>query len=1167
MKKLTVLFFFLIISYKSYSQKETYNWNFGYHAALSFKTADLEPIFVSGSQLSSWEGCATISDSDGNLLFYASGNNIWNKNNVVMENGSNLLGHSSATQSCVAFKSPSNPSQYYIFTVDAVESNRNGFNYSVVDITRNNGLGSVIQKNIKIHPKPIERLAVIPHANRRGYWVIVHLWESNEYLAYLVDANGVSSQPVVSQGTFRAKRPTGSVLKPSLDGTKIASAHSFAEVIELFDFNDFTGKMTLTHNLTHEYFKWPYGVEFSPDMKLLYASLMLNPCRLVQLDLTKQSESAIVSSMTILESRPVTFFHGSLQLGPNGKIYVARDGTNFLGVINNPNNLGLSCNYDGNGFKMPVSSGLGLPTFVQNFVLPSNVCPAKGNEVVNNWNFDEKEIDIDSDLNKVSESNLVDFLTPGSYIIYDKNPINVDDDCSHFNQSNNLIFFHTRIGNNILYKFKTNVKSGEEYALTFKFLSMYLKSYTNLEIFVNGKNIAEDFLIAELPCTMKTLEYPWISQIDGEAEIIFNYSSNDTDIFAIDEISFKPCSCPEIVFNEKKHEICFGGSIELEGLEDARFSHKWSPVLNIDNPNSSNPIVNPKVTTKYSVEITDMANGCQYSDSITVIVSPEKELKIFGSDFICIGDSIIIGVDSDEFVELEWSTGQKESNISISSPGLYEVIAIDENGCVYKGSKEVFVTERPEFSISGPLAVCFEEEFEISINQNFTNILWSDGQTTQKAKFKGPGTYSVKISVGESCFNEDSIKVTLKPDQEIEIAGESVICFGDNTILSIEGDFIKIEWNTGDTGNNITANKSGTYTVTAIDNNGCKFSGNKTLELFDPLNLSIESIDLGSFCISERVSINRVITPNNNQDVEVLNVYNKNSFDGLNISVYDELPYIIENGKLLSLKIDFIAKGKIGPFSDTLIIELGKPCPSVYKIPITGTIKDANSSIWLADTVVEAGTYICLPIYAKIDCDGYISGDIDYYIEIDLNKKVFLPEKAAHGNFRFEDLGNGFIRIYLDDIAYLKAGVNIINYICGRVLLSDSLNNIIDITHFNWDSDIPINISNGSIGINQCQFGIRHLDIIKRTGIRSIPNVANDDFTIEAVSSEIGVHQIELVDITGNLIQTLNFNRINKTDNDIFHFPISTANMKSGVVFLIYRTPWSSISEKVIIIK
>lgn len=63
------------------------------------------PIVITGSMNTS-EGCASISDLNGNLLFYTDGVTIWNQTHSVMANGNGLFGHYSSTQSSIIVKQP-----------------------------------------------------------------------------------------------------------------------------------------------------------------------------------------------------------------------------------------------------------------------------------------------------------------------------------------------------------------------------------------------------------------------------------------------------------------------------------------------------------------------------------------------------------------------------------------------------------------------------------------------------------------------------------------------------------------------------------------------------------------------------------------------------------------------------------------------------------------------------------------------------------------------------------------------------------------------------------------------------------------------------------------------------------------------------------------------------
>ncbi|MCK9618222.1 MAG: hypothetical protein M0R21_10355 [Lentimicrobiaceae bacterium] len=114
--KFVILILFLFSSFTVLSQKETNIWYFGEYAGLDFNSGIPIPLF--NDSLTTNEGVATISDKNGNLLFYTDGATIWDRNHAIMQNGTNLFGHFSATQSAIIVPQPKHKNIYYIFTVD-----------------------------------------------------------------------------------------------------------------------------------------------------------------------------------------------------------------------------------------------------------------------------------------------------------------------------------------------------------------------------------------------------------------------------------------------------------------------------------------------------------------------------------------------------------------------------------------------------------------------------------------------------------------------------------------------------------------------------------------------------------------------------------------------------------------------------------------------------------------------------------------------------------------------------------------------------------------------------------------------------------------------------------------------------------------------------------------
>ncbi|MFC2111535.1 hypothetical protein ACFLQ5_03700 [Bacteroidota bacterium] len=99
--------------------------------------------------MNQYEACASICDSSGNLLFYTDGTKVWNKNHIIMPYGDSLKGNQSSAQ-VIIVKKPEFDSLYYILTLGPM-ANYVGFRYSEVDMTLQNGNGSITQnKNILI---------------------------------------------------------------------------------------------------------------------------------------------------------------------------------------------------------------------------------------------------------------------------------------------------------------------------------------------------------------------------------------------------------------------------------------------------------------------------------------------------------------------------------------------------------------------------------------------------------------------------------------------------------------------------------------------------------------------------------------------------------------------------------------------------------------------------------------------------------------------------------------------------------------------------------------------------------------------------------------------------------------------------------------------------------
>lgn len=362
--RLKILLFLFITPAFIFAQKENQHWFFGNGAGLNFSTSP--PTVLSTGSLYTNEGCSSFSNEKGELLFYTDGVTVWDKNHDEMPNGQNLNGNYSTTQSALIIPKPDKPNHYYIFTCDE-KAGKKGVSYSVIDIRNRNGLGDVVKKNIPLVKNTTEKLAATLHSNKKEYWLITHEWNGNTFSAWLITANGVSQQPVNSRAGVEIKNYTNSnnaetigYMQISSDGKTIACANERVPQgnIELFDFDNTTGKINLRASITTEN-KYCYGMCFSPDDSKLYVSFETDG-GIIQYDLRS---NAIQSSGKWIARNGSRRF-GALQLGPDQKIYIATS-LPFLDIIAQPNESANACNYIYNGIDLKGKfSSFGLPNFV-----------------------------------------------------------------------------------------------------------------------------------------------------------------------------------------------------------------------------------------------------------------------------------------------------------------------------------------------------------------------------------------------------------------------------------------------------------------------------------------------------------------------------------------------------------------------------------------------------------------------------------------------------------------------------------------------------------------------------------------------------------------------------------------------------------------------------------
>ncbi|GIV33129.1 MAG: hypothetical protein KatS3mg031_0664 [Chitinophagales bacterium] len=340
------------------NSKQANIWYFGMQAGLDFNPGN--PVALTNGAMEANEGVAVISDRAGNLLFYTNGGDmpnvgaIWNRNHQIMPNGAlvNQPGCASSIQSSLILKKPGSTNVYYLFTTDCYENAfEGGLSYSIIDMNLDGGLGDVVVSGVKLTGKTNESLTAVAHANGRDYWIITHKVNTDSFYVFQLTANGITG--VVKSKVGPVINETAGEMKASRNGQRLVYCGNQSPT-GLYDFDAETGIISNYRFLNVSGFT----ASFSPNCEYLYVAEFLSR-RIYQFSMIPRD-----INLTRVLVATASAYIGSLQLGPDDKIYVALRNSQYLGTITRPNIKGTNCNFVEQGVYLGGKiSKYGLPNF------------------------------------------------------------------------------------------------------------------------------------------------------------------------------------------------------------------------------------------------------------------------------------------------------------------------------------------------------------------------------------------------------------------------------------------------------------------------------------------------------------------------------------------------------------------------------------------------------------------------------------------------------------------------------------------------------------------------------------------------------------------------------------------------------------------------------------
>ncbi|MFT4299677.1 MAG: hypothetical protein QM597_08590 [Aeromicrobium sp.] len=352
-------------------------WYFGNQASIDFGVSGDTTRVVGDSDVATTngEGTTVVTDTTGDLLFWANGERVLDKNSDPMPNGTGLTTAPSATQTVAAFPAPTTIGKYFVVTTTgSIESGAGELLYSEVDLTANGGLGEVsaTNKNLPVTSTltdyASEALVSAPNADGTGYWVITYTYNQPSIVAFEFDDSGPTGTVVQSLLPTSNNAQFGT-LAFSADMTQLVAmtGSSNGGKLRLLTFDADTGQISQKAEWeTGDGGNAGYSAAFSPSGDYVYATNIFGTGHLYRYDVSDPTSGAAIKA-TEMDVTTIGASGGQVQRGADGRMYVANNGSTTLTVVNDPDNASTTASDLDIGsltLATGTASGFGLPQMV-----------------------------------------------------------------------------------------------------------------------------------------------------------------------------------------------------------------------------------------------------------------------------------------------------------------------------------------------------------------------------------------------------------------------------------------------------------------------------------------------------------------------------------------------------------------------------------------------------------------------------------------------------------------------------------------------------------------------------------------------------------------------------------------------------------------------------------
>jgi len=289
---------------------------------------------------------------------------------------------------------------------------------------------------------------------------------------------------------------------------------------------------------------------------------------------------------------------------------------------------------------------------------------------------------------------------------------------------------------------------------------------------------------------------------------------------------------------------CNNAPVQLGENPKAGYVYSWSPVTGLSNPNISNPIATPSVTTQYVVSVTNAGGGCPSTDTVIVKGAViNNTIEIIGPVNLCSGGSQTTVLKVNPADSIQWYRngvpipGANQTGYNVLQSGAYNAGLFSFVGCsLYTFTYNINVFPAPTVGFnSNASSQCLKNNLFSFTNTSAVSsgtllYEWNLGDGTTETtrdvihSYAAEGTYIVKLIVttDRGCKDSSLFTVNVYGSPLAGFAANSLKqCINNNQFIftnssSVVSGTLQYNWDLGDGNFPVTKDVTHTYTLPGI---------------------------------------------------------------------------------------------------------------------------------------------------------------------------------------------------------------------------------------------------------------------------------------------------------------------------------------------------------------